>query len=672
MSPVPFRLSWRRIVAYSFRWGVPVLALIAIIMLPRFIKLDTYRPEIQEQLRQASGRRVVLGDIQAHLLPPSILAERIVVLEQIPPYRPILSAERVRLRLRLWPLLHGAIQIHTAVIEQPRLILYTDRLLYVPADKPSPSGTPRRPSLRVLIHDGRIELGGSLYGQKIRWSIDHVEAKVEGAERRIELSAKPSFLGPTARLHATFSPGADRPVLAELMKADLDPVLSVFGSTQAAVLRGLILDAHAEAQWPIMKRIDLHIDRMTVPAIPGAIVQGALQISNTSVRGKINFEGLTSSMTLTGQLIARGKKWKSTLRLEHYSPEITHLLWSNRWIDALEGPGSVQISMSRQGSGPCQISIAGSGYTFSGTRFEIPYWTYVANGAQYDVHVEAETPDRQGHVKVHWGKISSQSSGQVEVAMSSITVGDVFDVFALHPSTPVGIESWTIREGHYQGTAHPNSRIEFSQAAFTFDHLGLETTGSLDISTTPATVRIEGQAVQVDLSTVLESLGAHPAPVVGAAQTAFQLQFSAEARRLDTLNGRIDIHSEDGFIRAGKLFYKVAGYLNLKNLLKPSQRSKDAEAGIPYQSASGIITLTNGVLKTQQLKILTKNMNIFAKGEIDLPRRTIDARLELQLMGFLKDGLRSIPVVKRAFTPDTGMLQIPLRLHGKLDNPDID
>ena len=69
----------------------------------------------------------------------------------------------------------------------------------------------------------------------------------------------------------------------------------------------MTLDAQVEAQWPVMKRIDLRVDRLTVPAIPGALARGTLQISTTAVSA-LHFEGLASSMTLTGQFLTASER----------------------------------------------------------------------------------------------------------------------------------------------------------------------------------------------------------------------------------------------------------------------------------------------------------------------------------------------------------------------------
>jgi uncharacterized protein involved in outer membrane biogenesis len=72
------RHSAKRITLSTILLGALVFGIIAAVMLPRFIKLDTYRPQIEVQLREATGRRVTLGALRANLLPPSITAEKIL------------------------------------------------------------------------------------------------------------------------------------------------------------------------------------------------------------------------------------------------------------------------------------------------------------------------------------------------------------------------------------------------------------------------------------------------------------------------------------------------------------------------------------------------------------------------------------------------------------------
>ncbi len=672
MALMKIRRSVQRIVALTVLFGLPLLVLIAGMMLPHFLKLETYRPLIEEQLREASGRHVTVGALRARLVPPGVTAEKVGVFEREPPQRPIVTAERVRLRLRLLPLLSGKISLHTAAFERPVLILYTDRTPSAPALKAQGAGPSHRPSLRALIHQGTIELRGSLFGQTVRWPVDNVEGEMETTKRRITLTARPSFLGRSARLVVTLDPEAEESFYAELKNANLDSLFAVLGSTQAAPWTGSTLDAHATAQWPDKKGMVLYLDRLRLSPLPEASARGSVQISTTSVSGKVQFDGLASTMTLQGRWRSRRSGWEATANVSEYSPEVLRLLMDNYWVKALEGPGSLMLTVAKKGSKAPQYSLKGSSFTFTGSRLLVPSWWASDDGAGLQVGVEAKTPEGDGKVEVRWAQASSSPYGNISIAMSTVTVGDVFDVFSVRPSTPLGLEPWLVREGHYTGLVHDDGRVEIENTLFELQELRVATAGEIDLSTSPALARFEGQLSRVNLSPVLESLGVRPSPLSGLASADYSIQFSADSRWLQSLSGRISTQSQDGFLRAGKLIYKIAGVLNLTNLVKSSNQSKTTKDGIPYRSAAASATLTDGLLDCEDLKIRTPNYNIGGKGKVNLPESTIDAKIKLQFLNVLKDSLNAIPLVKRVITPDTGLLEVPVRLRGKLDNPEID
>jgi uncharacterized protein YhdP len=170
----------------------------------------------------------------------------------------------------------------------------------------------------------------------------------------------------------------------------------------------------------------------------------------------------------------------------------------------------------------------------------------------------------------------------------------------------------------------------------------------------------------------LESLGVIPAPILGLVDGHFQFTCPADKQWMERLHGRFDVQGKDGFIRAGKLMYKLTELLNLKKMIKnPFQQIKGKVTGMPYQSASTRGLVTNGILEFKDLKIQTPNMDILGEGQIDLSRKTVNSKIRLQFLSSLKESLQAIPGVKIIVRPVTGLIQIPLRIDGPLDDPKI-
>jgi hypothetical protein len=525
--------------------------------------------------------------------------------------------------------------------------------------------------LRCLIHQGSIELGGPLFGQTIQWTINNVEGELNGAERNVAFIARPSFLGPSARLSVILNASQEKPLQAELKSANLDSVFSVIGSTESALWRGSRLDAHIESNGREMSRFTLTIDRLTVPALPDAFVHGTLQITTASVQGILHFEGLVSSMSLRGQWSRRRQGWEGSASIEQYSPEVVSIFSKNRWARALHSPGSLQITASRRGAQPYRYTVSGSSFTFYGSRFLVRTWSASEDGSGADVIVNAQTPGDEGEVLVRWTQMTGESVGHVVVDISSVTVGDVFDVFALHTKHPIGIEPWTIQEGHYEGPVDADGRVIIDQAELTLANLKIATSGEMDFSTVPAQGHFVGTMTDVNLKPVLESFWAN-ARLSGTANYEFDIRFSTGILWLQTLEGRVSVQCRDGFIKAGKVLYRIAGLLNIPQLIIPNGRAKTTSDGFPYQSALADLIVHLGVVDCQNLKIHTENMHIGAKGQVNLPTQSVDARIEFQFMNVLKNTLSAIPLVKRVVSPDTGLIRIPIHVRGNLENPDVD
>ncbi len=649
-----------------------LLLAFAIYRRPELFKLEAYRHEILSQLEQAGDRRMTLGPLYTQLFPLSVAARNIVIFERYPPYLPIVSAETVRLRVRFLPIFLGKIRIHTLELSRARLILNTkhlERELNFPK-----SGSQNAEAIRVVIHDGSVELRGEFFHEPIHWVIDRVEGTFEGKPRQIRLSAKPSFLGPAVRLTLRLNPNADPPLYAELNNANLDPVFAVVGSTGTSPFKGTTLSAHASGDWFKNRSLRLTIDRLAVPALPGHYARGSLRLSTTSVSGDLEFIGRASTMSASGRWVMRRRGWDVEGEVGHYSPELARLLPVNYWIKLLDGPGKITFTGSGRKNGPYQLHLNGAGFSVANSRIEIPVWSAIIQNGECDVRVEARTTDQEGHAAVRYVQPAHPQPGRIDVSVSSVTVGDLLNVLSVHTEKPIGLEPWIVNEGLFEGLVLANGKLDIRNAAATSRVLRLEAAGEMNlqpISGAPF-AHLTGRVAEANAAYILESLGARPAPFTGNTRMNFDVSFSTGPQWLASLNGGIESASENGFIRAGKVIFRIAGILNITNLIKHSDKTKVTKAGIPYERADATFRLRGGIVDSDNLKIRTPNMDIAAKGHVNLPANTLDVKIKLQFLNAIKEGLGSIPLVKRIINPDSGLFQVPVRLRGPIGDPRID
>jgi AsmA protein len=122
-APKPRKRRWLWILG-----GLIMLILLIGLIVPMFINVDKYRPEIEAAISGATGRKVSLGTIHARLLPSAS-----VVLDGFQLSNPsdfasgnLLSMDQVQAGVSLLPLLHGDIHVTSVTLVRPKLDLLQD------------------------------------------------------------------------------------------------------------------------------------------------------------------------------------------------------------------------------------------------------------------------------------------------------------------------------------------------------------------------------------------------------------------------------------------------------------------------------------------------------------------------------------------------------------------
>jgi uncharacterized protein involved in outer membrane biogenesis len=108
--------------------AVCVVAVVAVILLPQFLDVNHYRPRIQEGLQGRLGRPVSLGTIKASFLPPSLVVKDVVIGED-PRFGagPFAKVQQLDVRVALFPLLRGDLQVKSLRLVDPDIELIKDQ-----------------------------------------------------------------------------------------------------------------------------------------------------------------------------------------------------------------------------------------------------------------------------------------------------------------------------------------------------------------------------------------------------------------------------------------------------------------------------------------------------------------------------------------------------------------
>jgi AsmA protein len=109
------------------RYGLIVLGLVivALIAIPFFVDVNTFRPTVESRLSAVLGRQVSIGNLDLALLQGSLSAESLSVADD-PQFStsPFLTAQSLRIGVELWPLIRNrSLNVTGLTIENPEIRL---------------------------------------------------------------------------------------------------------------------------------------------------------------------------------------------------------------------------------------------------------------------------------------------------------------------------------------------------------------------------------------------------------------------------------------------------------------------------------------------------------------------------------------------------------------------
>ncbi len=105
--------------------GILVLLAAAIVLVPPLIDLGAHKARYLPLVEQALQRKVDVGEIRLRIVPEPAIRLSALKVSDNPAFskEPFFTAQQIRLRLRLWPLLRGQLQVEELILEKPVLNL---------------------------------------------------------------------------------------------------------------------------------------------------------------------------------------------------------------------------------------------------------------------------------------------------------------------------------------------------------------------------------------------------------------------------------------------------------------------------------------------------------------------------------------------------------------------
>ncbi len=243
-SPKPRMHRWLRITG-----GVIAGLLLLALIIPLFINVDKYRPQIEAAITERTGRRATLGAIHVRLLPTIAAVVDGVQLGNPKDFAAgnLISVDKIKVGLAIGPLLHGDFHFTSVTLVHPKLTLVQDengRANYSFPSETSAKGT-----------SGGAPSGGS--------SMFTLEGIDEVSLENLEVS------------------------LEQIPSRGAKPFTEVAATKVNVTLRNLVLDPNAIHQWGAEAKLSGVSVEMGALAVPAVFDSGEAKLENGKL--EVNF-----------------------------------------------------------------------------------------------------------------------------------------------------------------------------------------------------------------------------------------------------------------------------------------------------------------------------------------------------------------------------------------------
>jgi uncharacterized protein involved in outer membrane biogenesis len=101
------------------------LLVIAVAALPFVLDVNKYRPRIQSELQKRTGRQVTLGKMDLKIFPLAFRVDNATIFDD-PAFhssKPFAQTQNLLVSAKLWPLLHGDVEVDSISLEKPKIEL---------------------------------------------------------------------------------------------------------------------------------------------------------------------------------------------------------------------------------------------------------------------------------------------------------------------------------------------------------------------------------------------------------------------------------------------------------------------------------------------------------------------------------------------------------------------
>ncbi len=591
------------------------LLVLAIIVLPMVVDPNDYKPQISQAVESATGRSLMIeGDLDLSVFPWLGLAIGRTELSNAPGFgeQPFARVDEVQVRVKLLPLLSRELVMDTVVLKGLQVSLQTDargRTNWADlsgggqpgtAETPASSGDAAAPALAGLAIGG-IEVSDARVvwddrRNDSRYVVDDLDlsAGAIGSGARVPVSLSMSLSG-TGLPEDGLEPELEFQVAVDAAAGTLD--LSALRFTLAGLVLEGDLAGERIASDDARFRGDFRIDEFSPRALLVALGQPQPVTSDPQVLGKagatLRLAATPDSLELSDiRLQLDDSSVEGNLSVANFARPA--LRFDVR-LDAIDVDRYLPPGQEPAPATPTGAAAAGAGM--------IPVETL-------------RGLDVAGKLFIGQLKAMQLRSRDVNVEIKAKD-----GVARIHPA------SASMYEGQYQGDI------------------------SLDVRGATPVISMNERLAGVQVGPMLTDLIGQER-LVGKTDASARLtvrgQTTEDFQR--SLNGKLSFAFTDGAVKGVNLVRLIRkAQATIKG--KPLPDSSEPEQ-TDFSELRGTATVTNGVVRNNDLLAKSPLLRVDGKGKVDLPEQTIDYLLTVKLVGSLEgQGGRDIQELRGVAIP---------------------
>lgn len=606
--------------------GLVLVVIIALIIVPMFVNIARYKPQIEKKVSEITGRSVSIeGELQLSLFPWAGLAFSDLHVGNPPGFKEkdFLSVKNFEVRVKLLPLLSKDIQVKRFILQGPRIVLEKSRAgrgnwerMETPSvESPAkPLGKGKTPAHNTS--DQGLPIQSLAVGELAitNGSILWVDAS-KGERRKIS--------DVTLRLHDV---SLDRSIRVALSGNVMGHPLSLKGEVgpvgkdpgKGTILLDLVLD--------VLEQMEVKFE--------GKIVDPA-----TRPRFDLSFEVAPFSPR---KLMAA---LDQTLPVTPADPKVL-----NRVAVSAKLKGNTQsISIS---NGVLDLDESKLKFSARGGTFSKPDVNFDLNLDQIDLDRYLPLPSKNKSVK------KNPKSGNPKGAQNKTDY------------TPFRrlVMDGTIRAAHikahgakiqdlYLKVSGKNGRFRFDPLALKLYQGDVSAKGALDVRQNMPKSTMELKAKEIQIHPLLQDL-LNKEYVEGNVKVnaVFRMKGDDLETIKRTLNGTGDLLFRDGAIVGIDLTKMVRNIKTGFGLVeKRTERPRT-----DFSKFHAPFTIINGVVKTSDTTLISPALRVSATGKADLAEETLNFRIEPEFVATLKG---------QKDTKERSGIMVPVLVNGSFEAP---